>query len=103
MSDYYDRNGNEITEDEWLRRCRDHAYKRVAYHEVGTLRVSTIWLGLDYGWGDRPPLIFETMIFGEPGEDQWRHDQWRYATEEEAMKGHQRAVRLCRRRKAGRS
>lgn len=27
-------------------------------------RVSTIWLGLDHGFGQRVPLIFESMAFG---------------------------------------
>ncbi len=49
-----------------------------------TARVSTVWLGLDHQFGDGPPLIFETMIFGGP------HDQaqWRYSTKQEAKEGH---------------
>jgi hypothetical protein len=26
-------------------------------------RLSTVWLGMDQGWGGGPPLIFETMLF----------------------------------------
>ena len=51
--------------------------------------VSTVYLGLDHGWGDGPPLIYETMIFGGPN-DQW---QDRYTTREQAVKGHRRARR----------
>jgi hypothetical protein len=56
------------------------------------VRVSTVFLGLDYGlWHNHDnPLLFETMIFG--GE----HDccQKRYSTWEEAEEGHKRAIEL---------
>lgn len=59
--------------------------------------VSTTFLrGIDHSFldQDRPdhvPLLFETMIFGGP------HDQdcWRYATWDEALAGHQEAVALA--------
>lgn len=55
------------------------------------VRVSTVFLGLDHNYGDGPPLLFETMIFG--GE----HDasQWRYSTWEEAAEGHRAACELA--------
>ena len=28
--------------------------------------VSTVFLGLDHSFGGRPPLLFETMVFGGP-------------------------------------
>lgn len=28
------------------------------------VEVSTIFLGLDHNWGDGPPLLFETLVFG---------------------------------------
>jgi len=46
--------------------------------------VSTVWLGLDHGYGGGPPLIFETMVFGGAHDE----DQWRYPTEVEALAGH---------------
>lgn len=57
----------------------------------GDVEVSTIFLGLDHNfWGEGPPILFETMIFG--GE----HDQYqeRYATWEEAEAGHEIAVAM---------
>jgi hypothetical protein len=42
--------------------------------------------------GGRPPLIFETMVFGIAGYE----PQWRYSTEEEAKLGHQKVVELLR-------
>lgn len=56
------------------------------------VNVSTVFLGLDHGWGEGPPVLSETMIFG--GEHD--QDQWRYTTWEEAELGHQRAVALAR-------
>lgn len=58
---------------------------------IGGVRVSTVFLGLDHSFGHGPPLLFETMIFGGP------HDQYqdRYSTRDEAIAGHQRAVKLA--------
>jgi len=65
--------------------------RRVAETSIGDVRVSTVFLGMDHGWGDRV-MLFETMIFG--GE----HDQeeWRYATFDEAEAGHTIAVNLVK-------
>jgi hypothetical protein len=56
-------------------------------------------LGLDHGFGEGPPLIFETMIFDDgdkddPGYDPLGLDQWqdRYSTEEAATREHLRVV-----------
>lgn len=53
-------------------------------------RVSTVFLGLDHRYtDDGPPLLFETMIF--PGQEFCE----RYSTWEEAVAGHERAVRMA--------
>ena len=44
--------------------------RRVAHDVKDGISVSTVFLSLDYQWGEGPPLIFETMIFG--GE----HNDW---------------------------
>lgn len=64
----------------------------VAKDIVGESRISTIFLGLDHGWGDGPPLVFETMIFEGP-EDGF---QERYYTWDEAEAGHKKAVELVK-------
>lgn len=53
---------------------------------LGSLLISTIWLGLDHNWGfGKKPLIFETMVFfGGFGHD---IDCERYSTKEDALKG----------------
>jgi len=52
------------------------------------IRVSTVFLGLNYNYGDGPPLLFETMVFG----GKLDQEQWRYSTYAEAEKGHDEAV-----------
>lgn len=96
---WYDRQGQPITSEEADPLIGDTAYKRVAGDTVvldgQTLAVSTVWLGVDYNFSRQgPPLIFETMIFGNHllAEDAC----WRYATEEEALAGHARVVKALR-------
>lgn len=63
--------------------------QRVGRTVVGEYVVSTVWLfGIDHGWGDGPPIIFETMVFGGDHGEELR----RYCTEEQAMRGHLEAV-----------
>ena len=94
MSLYYDRQGNPITMATWAETAEDISRKRVAEATVGRLWVSTVWLGLDHGFGDGPPLIFETMIFAVDGEDvNWTVEYCeRYSTEAATLAGHERAV-----------
>lgn len=66
---------------------------RVAGDELDGCDVSTVFLGLDHrfgGGGD--PILFETMIFGGPLDGQ----QWRYATYDQAERGHAEAVTRAR-------
>jgi len=96
MSEYYDRQGKPLTLFQWAALVEDVEYKRVAYDELvgpeGLIRISTIWLGLDYSFDYRSehiPIIFETMIFG------WDFNElecWRYPTEEAALAGHDQIV-----------
>lgn len=46
--------------------------RRVARTELpdGGPVVSTVFLGLDYSFRSGPPLIFETMAFGEDGDEE---------------------------------
>jgi hypothetical protein len=57
----------------------------------GDITVSTVFLGLDHQFGDGPPLLFETMVFGGAHNGA----QERYSTWEEAEKGHADMVRLA--------
>ena len=56
------------------------------------VRISTVFIGLDHQYGDGPPLVFETMIFGGKHD----HEQWRYSTWKEAEAGHAKALQLAK-------
>lgn len=87
----YDRDGVQIDMVQWSLLFEDKAYCRVAFDEIEGVSVSTVWLGIDHNfYGDGPPLIFETMIFGR----ELDQEQWRYATEYDARVGHQKACDL---------
>jgi FKBP-type peptidyl-prolyl cis-trans isomerase 2 len=63
--------------------------RRVAKDTIQGVEISTVFLGLNHGFGGNP-LWFETMVFG--GEyDQF---QRRYATLKEAKEGHRIIVAM---------
>ncbi len=51
--------------------------------------VSTVFLGIDHSFGRGPPILFETMIFGNA---KFEDHQWRYCTCEEAQVGHKKII-----------
>jgi hypothetical protein len=89
----FDRQGNPITLEEFVRLFADESYSRVAATLVGTALVSTVWLGVDHNfYDDGPPLIFETMVF-DASHPSWSEEYVdRYPTEESARAGHERVV-----------
>lgn len=87
--DNYDRDGNPLPADWYDTTKHGHKYKwgterRIARTVVGDITVSTVWLGLDHDYLTGVPVIFETMTFGDPYENELR----RYSTEEDAIRGH---------------
>lgn len=77
---------------EWAR-WFETADRIVAQDNVGDVRISTVFLGIDHRFGDDgPPLIFETMIFGGA------HDQHqtRASTWDEAEAQHAEALAMAR-------
>ncbi len=100
---YYDRQGKEMTLLEWGSKFEDMDYKIVRQDNIDRWFISTVWLGLNHSFfRKQPPLIFETMIFLDKGYKEYESDdplhlyQERYSTEEEAIKGHEEALALCR-------
>ena len=100
---YYDRKGRPISMMDWARLHADLDYLIVAQHWVRGWMVSTVWLGIDHGFSTmfsgslHVPVIFETMIFAPGdvtigGDDDLDQYQERYATEEAAQAGHDRAL-----------
>lgn len=57
----------------------------------GEVRVSTVFLGIDHGYFDGHPLLFETMVFSP---DKNNNHIRRYSTWEEAEAGHEEIIHL---------
>lgn len=93
---FYDRDGQPLSIADADRLLGDRDYRRVALDQIGPYRVSTVWRGVDYAWGEGgPPVIFETMVFG-PADDLNDIDVVRYSTEAEATAGHEEVCTLVR-------
>lgn len=58
--------------------------RRVAKDTIHGVDVSTVFLGINHSFGDGPPILFETMIFGGVLDG----EQCRYCTWDEAASGH---------------
>lgn len=92
---YYDWNGEKIHGWEW--RVKRMLFSRhVGEDFINGYRISTVWLGLDFGFiPSQKPQIFETVIFKEKEteeEDKWDERYMeRYFSYEEAVEGHNRA------------
>ena len=92
MSKYYVLEGHEVkpVEEllEWARVFED-SNRVIARAEVRGVTVSTVFLGIDHSFGDGPPLLFETMVFG----GEYDQLQERYSTYDEAVEGHGNVLR----------
>ncbi len=76
---------------EWARLISDDKKKRVDYTKIGNVTISTVFLGLDHGWGrEHIPILFETMIFG----GRLDNYQNRYETYDQAVEGHKNAIAM---------
>lgn len=91
---YYTLKGREVVEctrEDWAAMFEDWATRQIGRTERDGITVSTVFLGLDHGFGaGGPPLVFETMIFGGPHDQ----DQERCCTYDEAEAMH---ARFCER------
>ena len=91
MGKYYILEGHKVVETalltwaKWFEGTEHH----MADENVGDIRVSTAFLGLDHSFGYGPPLFFETMVFGGSLDQ----EQDRYTTWEEAEAGHKAMVK----------
>lgn len=86
---------------EWARWHEDFDNRSVAQTYTEHYHISTVFLGLDHSWSSEgPPILFETMIFAKNvvsikggGTAGIEEDMDRYATWDEALKGHEEMVR----------
>jgi hypothetical protein len=102
MRGYYRRDGTPYDDHlDWARDFEDMSKRVVKQEKLPNGRfVSTVWLGLNHAFGDGPPLIFETMVFGLNGNDNDEEYCERYSTETEALAGHEKAVKMFSRTEA---
>lgn len=70
----------------WFESARED--RVVAKTDVNHVCVSTVFLGLDHAFGEGPPQLFETLVFGGPLADEME----RYSTWDEAEAGHKAMV-----------
>lgn len=66
--------------------------RKVRRTEINQVVISTVFLGIDYSFEEKIPLLFETMIFGGINDGY----QTRYSTWDEAIKGHELACEKVR-------
>jgi hypothetical protein len=90
----YDKEHNPIPCDmeTWANKFGDMSYRKVAQDEVGGTTISTVFLGLDHGFGEGPPILWETCIFFSEGSDVIE----RYTSYEDAVEGHQKVVEMMK-------
>lgn len=84
---YYDKAGRPIGRDDWACKIQTK-YKIVRYTKTSNGDVSTVWLGLEHGIVNGKPVIFESLIFGGPCDQ----EMLRYTSLEEAIEGHKKIV-----------
>ena len=72
----------------WERWFVETAKRRVALTEKDGVEVSTVFLGLNHQYGKGEPLLFETMVFGGPFDEETE----RCSTWEEAEQQHREMV-----------
>lgn len=96
MGRYYvlvDREPVEVDMMTWAQQSGLREDWRVGYTEFEEdVHVSTVFLGLDHAWVPGPPLIFETMVFGNADDDEYCV---RCSTWDDALMQHREAVAYC--------
>ena len=69
----------------WFEKADRHVAKTTLRNGV---EISTVFLGVDHNFLGRPPILFETMIFGGELDDEMEQ----YSTWQDAEKGHKKWV-----------
>ena len=92
---HFDRNGKPLTNADYMLLFTYQPYKVLRKEKVGELLVSTVWLGLNHSYENDTPIIFETMVFENDTDSVYTE---RYATEQQALMGHGKALVWARTR-----
>ena len=97
MTIYYiqDDDGDPVPVEDWKTWAEWYeTHDRViAKTKVGDALVSTVFLSLDHAFLGGPPLLYETMIFGGPHD---QNDQWRHHNRHAALALHDQVVAALR-------
>lgn len=97
---FWDRDGAPIGMEQWAILRGDLEYSTIGrWKGTGDKEkwlLSTVWMGIDHSFGGDLPIIFETMLFTGPSDEDESHP-WNtacahYATLEGAREGHSRAA-----------
>src|SRR5215216_723942 len=85
---FYNRKGERVSRDEYMtlsRNNRSVGFAEIVFDTGDKVEISTVFLGLNHNYyGEGPPLIYETMIFG----GHLNGECYRYSTEQQAAEGH---------------
>ncbi len=77
---------------EWSEWMQTEGNKRVGIKNIGDVEISTVFLGLDHGFGGKDLILFETMVFGGSQVDY----QERYKSSDSAVIGHNRICKMVK-------
>jgi hypothetical protein len=95
MLDFFNRQGEPISREEWTHLFwEEEDYRVIAQYRDELALISTVWMGHDPSYigqqEGRPPKIFETMILSESEglDEKYLSRYWRWPTEEIAKEGH---------------
>lgn len=89
---HVDRSGVEVSWVRWMALSSSDAYRRVDFTQVcDGVSVSTVWVGISFG---DVALPFETMVFvdGDAAGLGEGTETYRYASEAQAVAGHDQVV-----------
>lgn len=90
---FKDKNGNPLTIMEWEKLFVDISYRRINLTDLGTHRISTVWMGHPTNLMTNDGY-FETMVFPNDEENIWNDTEVnRYDTIAEAIHGHEMMVK----------
>jgi hypothetical protein len=91
-----DENGNPRPEPDLLKWTSFGTANRiVARDQIGSVLVSTVFLGLDHNFlGNGPPVLWETMISPLIESGPYQNFQTRYSSKEDALEGHRKLVQM---------
>lgn len=86
MNNYYDRNSDPISFEEWGKLFSNKEYQILQQNRLQNgSYISTVWLGLAHGYDGSGPLIFETLVTHPDNKEE---EMYRYSTEKQALEHH---------------